>query len=42
MVMSNIKDIKNPAPFYTLKDAAKELNRALEVDYYMTYNSTFL
>lgn len=32
--MSNIKDIKNPAPFYTLKDAAKELNRALEVDYY--------
>lgn len=32
--MSNIKDIKNPAPFYTLKDAAKELNRALKVDYY--------
>ncbi|WP_227592071.1 hypothetical protein [Acinetobacter towneri] len=32
--MSNIKYIKNPAPFYTLKDAAKELNRALEVDYY--------
>lgn len=32
--MNNIKDIKNPAPFYTLKDAAKELNRALEVDYY--------
>ncbi|WP_284108405.1 hypothetical protein [Acinetobacter pittii] len=32
--MSNIKDIKNPAPFYTLKDAAKELNRALGVDYY--------
>lgn len=32
--MSNIKDIKNPAPFYTLKDAAKELNRTLEVDYY--------
>lgn len=32
--MSNIKDIKNPAPFYTLKDAAKELNRALEVNYY--------
>lgn len=32
--MSNIKDIKNPAPFYTLKEAAKELNRTLEVDYY--------
>ncbi|MDH1706888.1 hypothetical protein [Acinetobacter johnsonii] len=32
--MSNIKDIKNPAPFYTLKDAAKELNRFLKVDYY--------
>ena len=34
MAMSNIKDIKNPAPFYTLKEAAKELNRTLEVDYY--------
>lgn len=29
-----MSDIKNPAPFYTLKDAAKELNRALKVDYY--------
>lgn len=34
--MSNIKDIKNPAPFYTLKDTAKELNRILKVDYYDT------
>ena len=34
--MSNIKDIKNPAPFYSLKDAAKELNRILKVDYYDT------
>lgn len=30
------ENIKNPAPFYTLKDAAKELNRILEVDYYDT------
>lgn len=29
-----MSDIKNPTPFYTLKDAAKELNRVLEVDYY--------
>ena len=29
-----MSDIKNPAPFYTLKDAAKELNRLLKVDYY--------
>lgn len=31
-----MSNIKNPAPFYTLKDAAKELNRILEVDYYDT------
>ncbi|QQT94504.1 hypothetical protein [Acinetobacter johnsonii] len=31
-----MSDIKNPAPFYTLKDAAKELNRFLKVDYYDT------
>lgn len=31
-----MSDIKNPTPFYTLKDAAKELNRVLEVDYYDT------
>lgn len=29
-----MNDIKNPAPFYTLKEAAKELNRILKVDYY--------
>ncbi len=29
-----MSDIKNPAPFYTLKQAAKELNRILKVDYY--------
>lgn len=32
----NMSDIKNPTPFYTLKDAAKELNRILDVDYYDT------
>lgn len=29
-----MSDIKNPAPFYTLKEAAKELNRQLKTDYY--------
>ncbi len=29
-----MSDIKHPAPFYTLKEAAKELNRILKVDYY--------
>ena len=29
-----MNDIKNPAPFYTLKEAAKELNRQLKTDYY--------
>lgn len=29
-----MSDIKNPAPFYTLKEAAKELNRLLKIDYY--------
>lgn len=29
-----MSDIKNPAPFYMLKDAAKELNRLLKADYY--------
>ncbi|MFH7805560.1 hypothetical protein [Acinetobacter sp. BSP-53] len=29
-----MSDIKNPAPFYSLKEASKELNRLLKVDYY--------
>lgn len=29
-----MSDIKNPTPFYTLKEAAKELNRLLNADYY--------
>jgi len=27
-------EIKNPVPFYTLKEASKELNRRLQMDYY--------
>jgi hypothetical protein len=29
-----MQKIKNPVPFYTLKEASKELNRVLQTDYY--------